>query len=434
MILLYDNDEKSSLNPPGAVPESSLARNAVDTHTQDQMGQPEQEMSPEEIYAPSEPYPDYPPPSYEEHHAPTIAAPTPEVSVAGPSAAHATNATQTRESHDEGSSSQAKQATSRDAPPARAYPLFAPIVLSGDKALERGFPLQPPQSSQKPHPFSTHDVPKAAWERFLQELNEEAKVEVAQKPDAITLPRIGLTMLGLITMFAGMATAPKDKENVEGCRRVVDRWNTKFFEPRGMQVLLTKDGGRVLNAREASSTGVGLRRTHSTSSSSSSGSSTSSISLDLSSAGHGHHHGHHGRGHHGRPFGRGGRGSGHHGHLHGRGGHGVGREGHRVGHSGRETGPHYRGPWHIARDHILLQQVFAEGARRAGIDERFERKMSKVADKLERKLNKVERRLARKARRRERKLRRKEGRRMRREEAGKWREMRDAWCLLVVPT
>lgn len=63
-----------------------------------------------------------------------------------------------------------------------SYSQFSPCaLLSLEEGLDKGFPIMPPPSPAKPHPFETHDVKEEDWARFLHDLKSVSGLSSVQQ-------------------------------------------------------------------------------------------------------------------------------------------------------------------------------------------------------------------------------------------------------------
>ncbi|KAI0762974.1 hypothetical protein C8Q74DRAFT_1165163, partial [Fomes fomentarius] len=134
---------------------------------------------------------------------------------------------------------------SRAPPKDLPYSPFPPAVLHArgiDLESETGgFPMEPPvcPCAPAPHPFVTHDVTQEDWARFLQDVRSAGGLSPVNQIIAEAAP---VAVLGIIGGYiAGKAL----REYVKSKRRspvshVIDEWNSRFFHPRLMDVVLAQ--------------------------------------------------------------------------------------------------------------------------------------------------------------------------------------------------
>ncbi|KZT23391.1 hypothetical protein NEOLEDRAFT_1049519, partial [Neolentinus lepideus HHB14362 ss-1] len=129
---------------------------------------------------------------------------------------------------------------SRPVPQYVAYEPFPTMVTLGlGKDLGDGFMEMPPPSVVQPHPFARHDVQEADWLRFLADIKAAGKLSTRENVTAAVLP---MTMnLGLTGMLVSKGIQNRQiKKKQEPCGRLVDAWNSYFFLPRRLEVILAK--------------------------------------------------------------------------------------------------------------------------------------------------------------------------------------------------
>ncbi|KAI0737205.1 hypothetical protein C8Q80DRAFT_1068465, partial [Daedaleopsis nitida] len=135
----------------------------------------------------------------------------------------------------------------RQPSPQCPYTPFPPAILyaSGTDLTSptSGFPLEPPTCAcaPAPHPFRTHDVNQDDWTQFLSDVRAAGagltpvNALLAEAAPIVVRPPI----------FVGLLLGEALRAHVKSKRKsrvaeVIDEWNTKFFHPRLMNVVLAQ--------------------------------------------------------------------------------------------------------------------------------------------------------------------------------------------------
>ncbi|EIN07893.1 hypothetical protein PUNSTDRAFT_17956, partial [Punctularia strigosozonata HHB-11173 SS5] len=119
------------------------------------------------------------------------------------------------------------------------FPYMA--LTSKGSHLDAGFPLIAPALSNaapgQPHPFATHDIQEADWTRFLEDIAIAALLKTSQRVVAGLVPlALHVGLAGIFVSLAMERYMKKRKGGVVG--ELIDIWNSRFFNPRRMDVVL----------------------------------------------------------------------------------------------------------------------------------------------------------------------------------------------------
>jgi len=107
----------------------------------------------------------------------------------------------------------------------RAQEDFPPMVIhSRSQRLTDGFFVQMPPTDEQPHPFVTRNIEEGDWRRFLEDIRETARQGIPN---------------------GGTQDASNNENTLSDPSELVDRWNSTYFSPRGLEVVLAKGSHRL---------------------------------------------------------------------------------------------------------------------------------------------------------------------------------------------
>ncbi|KAF9445679.1 hypothetical protein P691DRAFT_254637 [Macrolepiota fuliginosa MF-IS2] len=118
------------------------------------------------------------------------------------------------------------------------------LVEGSGRALDKGFSLSLPLSSEATHPFKQRDITDADWTRFMQDLRDRTAFPNSQKNSTFIIP-IALG-LGPGAFFISNAIKAKiRRKKLAHAIALINTWNQNFFGPRQVEIILMR-GTRAL--------------------------------------------------------------------------------------------------------------------------------------------------------------------------------------------
>ncbi|KAH8817806.1 hypothetical protein DL96DRAFT_1751730 [Flagelloscypha sp. PMI_526] len=137
--------------------------------------------------------------------------------------------------------------------------VFEPMFLTARNsgALREGFPLIPPPSTTRPHPFSTHDVTEEDWTLFVTEMKKTSTLTAGQITKGIVLPYT-VWIPGATDYLSYKLRHKYHDENAASAGALVDVWNHHFFGPRSLKAVLLKGKERLSGQLEDTVKGLDL--------------------------------------------------------------------------------------------------------------------------------------------------------------------------------
>jgi len=133
---------------------------------------------------------------------------------------------------------------------------FNPMVIAvggSGRALDKGFPLEPPQSLDPLHPFRQRDIREEDWTRFMQDLQECTALSKCTKRKTLLIPVAAGLGPGAFLVSKAIKARIRNKK-LGRAINLINTWNKHFFASRRVEVVLVK-GESALTGTKSNLTG-----------------------------------------------------------------------------------------------------------------------------------------------------------------------------------